>query len=147
MVVQCALQEGDAGTVAILLVQDSCQILELDGWRWLIQIATLYAVFPLQFLVLLIVGLDRWRMPLVICRMTLFGTYKSHLSHYRRLNIPHRLAWDSGIRQFGERHMVKTLALVNIICGLSQLVCFVWETGFWCTCTICLAGVIEDVFE
>ena len=23
-------------------------------------------------------------------------------------------------------------------CGLSQLVCFAWETGFWCTCTIYL---------
>jgi hypothetical protein len=51
--------------------------------------------------------------------------------------------------------MVKTPALLKV-CGLSQfayhtlsqLVCFlVWETGFWCTCTICLAGVIEDGSE
>jgi len=25
--------------------------------------------------------------------------------------------------------------------------CFAWETGFWCTCTICLAGVFKDGSE
>jgi len=38
--------------------------------------------------------------------------------------------------------MVKNIALKKV-CGLSQLVCSAWETGFWCTCTICLAGVFE----
>ena len=33
------------------------------------------------------------------------------------------------------------------VCGLSQLVCSAWETDFWCTCTICLAGVFEDGSE
>ena len=33
------------------------------------------------------------------------------------------------------------------VCGLSQLVCFAWETGFWCTCTIYLVGVFEDGSE
>jgi len=47
------------------------------GTGWLIQTAILYAmlwkqVFPLRILLLLIVGLDRWRMLLVICRKALY---------------------------------------------------------------------------
>ena len=41
----------------------------------------------------------------------------------------------------------RSLLLFKKVCGLSQLVCFAWETGFWCTCTICLAGVVEDGSE
>ena len=65
-----------AGTLAILLVQVSCQILKQAGW--LIRTALLNAMllkqtFPLGILVLLMVGLgDRLRMLLVICRMALY---------------------------------------------------------------------------
>ena len=41
----------------------------------------------------------------------------------------------------------RSLLLFKKVCGLSQLVCFAWEIGFWCTCTICLARVFEDGSE
>ena len=41
----------------------------------------------------------------------------------------------------------RSLLLFKKVCGLSQLVCSAWETGFWCSCTICLAGVFEDGSE
>jgi hypothetical protein len=41
----------------------------------------------------------------------------------------------------------RPLLLFKKVCGLSQLVCFAWETSFWCTCTICLAGVFGDGSE
>jgi len=41
----------------------------------------------------------------------------------------------------------RSLLLFKKVCGLSQLVCSAWETGFWCTCTICLAGVFEEGSE
>jgi len=43
-------------------------------------------VFPLEILVLLIVGLERWRMPLVICRMALYIKVTSYITG-TKLNI------------------------------------------------------------
>jgi hypothetical protein len=105
-----------AGTLAILLVQVSCQILKQAGW--LIRTALLNAMllkqtFPLGILVLLMVGLgDRLRMLLVICRKALYTEVNYYIAG-AKLNISNlRIDLRLGIRQFGERHMVKTLALV-----------------------------------
>jgi len=139
-----------AGTLAILLVQVSSSN---SGTGWLISTAILYAmlwkqIFPLGILVLLIVGLDRWRMLLVICRMALYtevtfnitGSRKLIISNLRiDLRFRHQAVWKEAHGQ--------ALLLFKKVCGLSQLVCFAWETGFWCTCTICLAGVFEDGSE
>ena len=55
--------------------------------------------------VLLIVGLDRWRMLLVICRMALYTEYRSDLFQCRKLNISnlridlrfrHQAVWREG---------------------------------------------------
>jgi len=107
-------------------------------------------IFPLGTLVLLIiVGLDRWRMLLVICRTALYTVYRSDLLQYRKLNIYNLHIWleiqASGSLERGT--WSRSLLLFKKVCGLSQLVCFAWETGFWCTCTICLAGVFEDGSE
>ena len=107
-------------------------------------------IFPLGTLVLLIiVGLDRWRMLLVICRTALYTVYRSDLLQYRKLNIYNLHIWleiqASGSLERGTQS--RPLLLFKKGCGLSQLVCFAWETGFWCTCTICLAGVFEEGSE
>ena len=81
------------------------------GIGWLIRTATLYAmlwkqIFPWGILVLLIVGLDRW--------MDAFGDLQNGTFYITGswMFLICAETWDSGIRQFGERHMVKALALV-----------------------------------
>jgi len=75
--------------------------------------------------------------------------YRSDLFQCRKLNISkfaHRLEIQaSGSLERGT--WSRSLLLFKKVCGLSQLVCSAWETGFWCTCTICLAGVFEDGSE
>jgi len=96
--------------LAILLVQVSCQILEQDGWFKQQYFTRCYeSRYPLGILVLLIVGLYRWRMLLVICRMALY----TEVTYYNAGSWIFLICTlTSGIRQFGERHMFKILALV-----------------------------------
>ena len=124
------------------------------GTGWLIQTAILYAmlwkqIFPLGILVLLIVGLDRWRMLLVICRMALYtevifnitGSRKVNISNLRiDLRFRHQAVWKEAHGQDPCSCLKKSVAYHNWFA-------FTWETGFWCTCTICLAGVFEDGSE
>ena len=75
--------------------------------------------------------------------------YRSDLFQCRKLNISN-LRIDLRFRHqavWREAHGQDHLLLFKKVCGLSQLVCFAWEIGFWCTCTICLARVFEDGSE
>ena len=75
--------------------------------------------------------------------------YRSDLFQCRKLNISH-LRIDLRFRHkavWREAHGQDPCSCLKKSCGLSQLVCSAWETGFWCLCTICLAGVFEDGSE
>ena len=105
----------------------SCQLSNF-GTGWLIQTAILYAmwwkqIFPLGILVLLIVGLDRWRMLLVICRMELYA--KVTFLHFRKLNISNLRIDLLEIQASGSLERgtwSRPLFLFKKVCGLLKLV-------------------------
>ena len=78
------------------------------------------------------------------------AVYRSDFLHYyRELNISN-LCVDLRFRHqavWREAHGQDPCSCLKKSVAYHNLFCFAWETGFWCTCTICLAGVFEDGSE
>jgi hypothetical protein len=97
--------------------------------------------------VLLIVGLDRWRMLLVICRMALYTESTNYNAGSwiflicADLRFRHQAVWREAHGQNPCSCLKKSVAYHNWFALPERPV------GFWCTCTICLAEVFEDSSE
>ena len=131
----CVLRECAQEPLQLYCFRSAAENLKWDGWFK--QKATLYAmwwkqILPLGILVLLVVGLDRWRMLLVISLQN--GAIYSDFLHDRKLNISSS-RMDSRFRQFGKRNMVmvlltKYLITIGLLCLRDRCAQFVLPEYF-----------------